>query len=85
MGRDGGITRLWSTIRLDLPWTHILSLLLFPFQVSFLQAPPDGLIIGPFEGWVYQGGKQHIRAEESLDVLFDDHPTCFQDPHAAPP
>ena len=58
---------------------------LYPFQVSFPQAPSGGLIIGPFEVWIYQGGKQHIRVEESLDVLLNDHSTCFQDPHAAPP
>ena len=83
MGIDGGITQLWSIIRLDLPRTHILALFFFSF--SFPQAPHDGLIIDPFEGWIYQGGKQHRRVEESLGGLLDDHSTCFQDPHAAPP
>ena len=35
MGIDGGIARSRSIIRLNLPWTRILSLFIFSFQFSF--------------------------------------------------
>ena len=65
--------------------THTFPLPFHHFLVSSLHAPLEGLIIGPFEERMYQGGKQYRRVGESLDVLLDDHSTCFQDPHAAPP
>ena len=64
----------------------MLSLFPFsPFQVSFPQTFPDGLITGPFKGQIHQDGKKHRRIGKFLGGFFNDHSTCFQDPHAALP
>ena len=58
---------------------------LFPFQVPFPLALPDGLITVPFEGQIHQDDSKPGRRGEFLGGLFNDHSTCFQGPHTALP
>ena len=57
MGIDGGIASVYGSAGTG--YTHTFTFPFFLFQVSILQAPFDGLIIGTLEGQTHQGGKNH--------------------------